>query len=175
MQRESFKSSLGHKFSGRSDPTNVLTRFFTSAPARQVWATGKPVWCFRAPRHAAHGADVGAFSMPACLKHAASHAIGAQGMDATPEARRVPLLLAGWCGPRSASRARRSTACDTPAPRSARLWPNFEPALATRPRTWRCATSMWRRTVTPSSPSACRGWPPARTGAVHTHLAASYS
>lgn len=96
-------------------------------------------------------------------------------MDATPEARRVPLLLAGWCGPRSASRARRSTACDTPAPRSARLWPNFEPALATRPRTWRCATSMWRRTVTPSSPSACRGWPPARIGALHTDLVAGYS
>lgn len=32
MQRESFKSSLGHKFSGRSDPTNVLTRFFHLCP-----------------------------------------------------------------------------------------------------------------------------------------------
>lgn len=96
-------------------------------------------------------------------------------MDATPEARRVPPQLAGWCGPRSASRARRSTACDTPAPRSARLWPNFEPAFGHPTPNMAMRHQHVAADRDAQLASACRGWPPARTGALHTDLVAGYS
>ena len=64
---------------------------------------------------------------------------------------------------------RRSTACDTPAPRwrpsPAPPWPNSRRGSATAPQPWRCATSMSSPRETPTGQQGCPRWPPAGTGA----------